>query len=336
MDRRHSIQTKAHSTFKVGGDAHSLVRVVDVKDIALAYRVARAEGLSVVPIGAGSNMLMPDGNLNAMLIQSADEHISFVVKKQTVHITVGAGVVWDDLVALAVSRGWWGIENLSGIPGTVGGAVVANIGAYGAVLSDVVDSVSVYDTVEQKAVTISRARADFGYRTSIFKKSHGRYFVMRATLVLSLHATPRIGYKDLDEHFKHVGSTTIAEIRNAVLSIRARKFPSLDAYGTAGSFFLNPVVERDVAELLQSRYALMPLFDLPEGGTKVPLAWILEHVVQVHGMRVGGAFVWPEHSLVIATDNTATSNDVKMLAQKIVQRVYDVVQIKISPEVHII
>ena len=159
---------------------------------------------------------------------------------------------------------------------------------------------------------------------------------MRVTLLLSLHATPRIGYKDLDEYFKHVGSTTIAEIRNAVLHIRARKFPPLDTYGTAGSFFLNPVVTRDVAEELQSRYAAMPLFDLPEGGTKVPLAWLLEHVVKVHGMRIGGAFVWPQQSLVIVTDNTATSADVRMLAQKIVQRVYDVVQIKISPEVHII
>ena len=235
----------------------------------------------------------------------------------------------------SVGKYFWGIEILSGIPGTWGGAVLQNIGAYGAVLSGAMQSVDVYDMQESEERTWTASECSFGYRTSVFKKSPGRYVVLRVRLALSATPRPNVSYHDLAVRFAGGSPSTPAELREAVLDIRRGKFPDLVEYGTAGSFFLNPVLDAVAARAVAERFPGMPLFPLPEGGVKVPIAWLLDYrhgVLDMRDMRVGGAFVWPAQPLVIATERGATASDVETLAQSVAARVREVTGIHLEPE----
>jgi UDP-N-acetylmuramate dehydrogenase len=250
-------------------------------------------------------------------------------------VSVSAGAIWDDVVAYAVEREWWGIENLSAIPGTMGGAVVQNIGAYGAVLSDTIADVTAYDTHEKNTVTFTRAQCAFGYRDSLFKRSSDQYIVLRATLSLSTTPTPVLTYKDLHATFAGSSNVMLVDIRNAICDIRSRKFPPLTEYGTAGSFFLNPIGDSETAALLMRTYQDMPVFELPEGGIKIPLGWFFEHVLKLKGYTEGPVEAWREQALVLVAHSGATATEVKNFAQKIIARAQTELKIKITPEVRI-
>jgi UDP-N-acetylmuramate dehydrogenase len=240
------------------------------------------------------------------------------------------------VVAHAVSRGLWGIENLASIPGTVGAAVVQNIGAYGAVIGDSLRSVEVYDIETNAFRTFSNAECALGYRTSIFKMNPDRYVISSVTLALSESGEPDLSYRDLTVYFeKKPIVPTLARVRDAVAEIRAGKFPPLLEYGTAGSFFLNPIFTEDSVKVIRAKYPMMPVYVLPEGGIKVPLAWIFDQVLHAKGRREGGAFIWDKQPLVIASENAASTHDVIELAKSVVKDFFLETGIKITPEVRI-
>ncbi|MEK9177340.1 MAG: hypothetical protein AAB923_03520, partial [Patescibacteria group bacterium] len=223
------------------------------------------------------------------------------------------------------------------IPGTVGAAPVQNIGAYGAALEETIVSANAFDIESGRVVTLPREKCSFGYRTSVFKEKRDRYFITAVTFRLAATPAPRLSYKDIAAHF--TGSEeepTLSNIRRAVLAIREKKFPPLKEYGTAGSFFLNPVVPAEEAKRIQSRFAGMPLFPMPEGGVKVPLAWILDRVLKLKGLRVGRAFLWDAQPLVIAADVGGTMLDVEGLAELVREKVKTETGIEIVPEVRIL
>lgn len=333
MHTNHNVPFSTLTTLKVGGTAKT-VHYLDSIEECIEELAQQHEECFV--IGDGSNILAPDDVYTGAVYIPRFENITVEESADTVFVTAEAGASWDALAQFAVEHNWWGIENLSGIPGTVGGAVVQNIGAYGAVLSHTLTSVTAYDTHLKKTFTILNDACMFGYRTSMFKRQLPRYVILSATFSLTKKPTPQLSYKDLVSHFDININPALSEVREAVLAIRKKKFPSLEEYGTAGSFFLNPVVSQEVATDFQGKYPDMPTFALPEGGVKVPLAWILDHVVNAKGMRVGGAFVWPEQALVIATEAGATSNDVRALQKHIVKKVFEKTNITIIPEVCII
>ncbi|MBI3573422.1 FAD-binding protein [Candidatus Kaiserbacteria bacterium] len=243
-----------------------------------------------------------------------------------------AGLLWDKFVHETVSYGSWGIENLSGIPGTVGAAVVQNIGAYGAALSDTVHSVEAYDMQTGAFRHFTPEECAFGYRTSIFKKEPDRYFITEVAFHLSHTPIPNLSYRDLKNRFGSA-ALSLQGIRDAVIEIRKGKFPRLSEYGTAGSFFLNPIISADDKDGLAARYPEMPLFILPEGGVKIPLAWIFDHVLSLKGMRDGKAFVWDKQALVIATEPDATAEEVHALASTIARMTKEKTGLTITPEV---
>ena len=317
------------TTFKVGGPIARLVHCATADEfVATVADLARVNQKFVI-IGGGSNILGSDEGYDGTLVTPTFSNVVYQDQGDEVIVAADAGAYWDTLVADTVARGLWGLENLSGIPGTVGGAAVQNIGAYGAVLSSMVVSIDVFDIRNGKEVTLSVAECAYGYRTSVFKQTGG-YAVVRVRLRLSRTARPNLGYKDLAAL---PNGTSLTDIRDAVLAIRAHKFPNLAEWGTAGSFFLNPIVSADAAQAAQIRFPGMPVFVLPEGGVKVPLAWILDHVIEAKGMHEGGAHVWEAQPLVIATAPGATARDVRTLAEKISLRVKEETNFVITPEV---
>jgi UDP-N-acetylmuramate dehydrogenase len=338
MTVEENVSLSRLTTLRVGGSARYLLAELDADEVGEAVQFARERGLPLIPLGAGSNVLAPDEGIDAVFVRFGSHAIRHLESVgDSVTVSVDAGCLWDAFVERAVQEGWWGIENLTSIPGTVGAAVVQNIGAYGAALEETVLSVEAFDTKTGARVSLSNSECSFGYRTSVFKAERDRYLITAVTFRLGAIATPRLSYKDVSAHFASSGEEpTLLNIRRIVARIREGKFPPLAEYGTAGSFFLNPVVSADDASAIQSRFPGMPLFPMPEGGVKVPLAWILDRALALKGLRVGGAFLWEAQPLVIAADAGARSSDVIALADMVREKVKTQTGIVIFPEVRIL
>ena len=303
MQIEENVLLSSLTTFKTGGPARFVITASNSKEVSESFQFAKEKGLYVIPLGGGSNMLAKDEGVDAVFLKYADTTIDATDGI----ITAGAGAVWDDVASIAAERGWWGVENLARIPGTVGGAVLQNIGAYGAALGDTLVSVEAYDSESGTVRTFLREECALGYRTSLFKQSLDRYYILQATLKLSKAAIPNVGYKDLAARF--AGTTpALPDVRAAVAEIRSHKFPNLTEYGCAGSFFLNPIMDEMNAARVQERYPSMPLFSLPEGGVKVPLGWFLDHQLRLRGVRDGNVEAWRDQALVLVAHTGASSS----------------------------
>ncbi|MBP9711296.1 MAG: UDP-N-acetylmuramate dehydrogenase [Candidatus Pacebacteria bacterium] len=320
------------TTFQIGGPARFFARVQSVDELKEAFTFAKEKNLKVFILGGGSNVLVDDAGFDGLVVKVE----LMGVEEGCTALVAAAGENWDALVAHAVDKNAWGIENLSGIPGTVGGAVVQNIGAYGQALSQTLAWVEVFDTQTSSVERLAKEKLNFGYRGSLFKQEEGRYVVLKAAFDLSPTPAPSVTYKDLAARF--AGQTpSILDIRHAVLEIRANKFPDLLMEGTAGSFFKNPIVKEEEAKKLQETYPDLPTFAMPEtSGVKVPLAWLFDHALNLRGTNVGGARLFEKQLLVIAAAKKTSSHDVRALAEKVSAEIKNKCNITIEPEVKII
>jgi UDP-N-acetylmuramate dehydrogenase len=333
MRIEEGISLAQFTTFRIGGPARYFARAQDIKEVCAGLAFAKEKNLKTLILGGGSNVLISDAGFDGLVIKIEIRGI----KKEDATVIVGAGESWDALVEFAINQNLWGIENLSGIPGTVGGAVAGNIGAYGQALSQTLLWAEVFDTDTGEIKHLSNTECRFGYRESIFTQAAGRYVILRAAFELSSAAKPELSYKDLKEVFGDGAEPSLEAIREQVLAIRARKFPDLAVEGTAGSFFKNPIVPEGEAKQLQERYPEMPIFPMPEtSGYKIPLGWLLDHVLTMRGTAVGGARMYEKQVLVIAAARGTTASDVVTLANEISKKVLDTFAISLQPEVKII
>jgi len=329
---QENIPLASLTTFKIGGPARYFKKVQSVEELKEALSFAKEKNLNIFILGGGSNILVSDDGFDGLVIKI---EIRGVEEKDGV-LSAGAGESWDALVEHAIQKNLWGIENLSGIPGTVGGAVVQNIGAYGQALSQTLERVEVWDVQEGKEWRLTQGEYQSGYRDSIFKREPGRFVVLRVALKLVEAGHPEVSYKDLAARFKD-RNPSLQEIRSAVLEIRAGKFPDLSVEGSAGSFFKNPVLAEAEAKKLQTRYPELPLFPLPETtDVKVPLAWFLDYrhnVLDMRDVAVGGARLYEKQFLVLVAKRHTSAQDVQALAALVQKRVHDTLSIDIEPEV---
>ncbi len=324
------------TTFGIGGNARFFVHVESLDALREAVAFAKEKNLKTFILGGGSNVLIDDKGFDGLVIKIEMRGIELKPRGDKVELSAQAGESWDVLVARAVEEHLWGLENLSGIPGTVGGAIVQNVGAYGAAVSQTLSSVEVFDTENGEVKILLPTECALGYRDSLFKHDDGQHVILRAVFLLSSTPAPEILYRDLANRFANT-TPTLEAIRAVVLEIRRGKFPDLTVEGTAGSFFKNPIVSQDEAKILLARYPDMPLFPMPEtAGTKVPLGWILDHILNVRGMRQGRARLFERQALVIVADKKASSKDVQSLAEIVQSRMKNECGIDIEPEVRII
>ncbi len=333
MELEEHVPLAPLTTFYIGGDARFLVRARSVEDIIEALVYAKKNNLRVLILGGGSNVLIDDNGFDGLVIQNQIQGIDTKKEEESVVLTAGAGESWDALVAFAVERGLWGIENLSGIPGTVGAAPIQNIGAYGTELKDTLLWVDAIERETGKTVRLMNSECCFGYRSSIFKSHPERYVVTRAAIHIQERGVANISYKDLAVVFGD-SAPTLPATRQAVLDIRARKFPNLEVEGTAGSFFLNPVVSLEKGQDLARQFPDLPQYSA-DGGFKLSLAWLLDHVLALKGTHIGGARLYENQPLVIVAARGTSSSDVRALAQEVQRQVKEKVGIEIEPEVKI-
>ncbi|MFA6463625.1 MAG: UDP-N-acetylmuramate dehydrogenase [Candidatus Paceibacterota bacterium] len=337
-----------HTTFKAGGQALFFVEVFSTEELVSAVAYADKKNLEIVALGGGSNTLFKDGLHNKIVIKISIKGIEETDVGDNVELKVGAGVPWDSLVSFSTKKGLWGLENLSSIPGLVGGACVQNIGAYGAELKDTIKEVFVYDFQNKDFKKIPKEECEYGYRESIFthrpsleSSEHGgqenkkRYLIVQATFLLKKIPDPKVGYKDLRNFFGEKIPQTSEEVREAIISIREKKFPDLKKYGTAGSFFKNPVVDMDTYERLQKEYPEMPAHAY-DSKMKLSTAWILDRVLNLKGYTEGSVSLWIDQPLVLVNSGSKKAEDIILFYKKIKKMVFEKTGIELEEEVVII
>jgi UDP-N-acetylmuramate dehydrogenase len=248
-----------------------------------------------------------------------------------VEVEAGAGEDWHGLVLWTLEQGLSGLENLSLIPGSVGAAPIQNIGAYGVELASVLVAVTAWDWQTGRWVTLTREECQLGYRDSRFRSSDaGRYLITSIRLSLSRSFEPRIDYPGLAEELDGTRPTA-RTVSEAVVRLRRRKLPDPAAVGNAGSFFKNPLIDRDEAEQLRFRHEALPAWPLGNGKVKLSAAWMIE-ACGLKGRREGGARVSEQHALVLVNEGGASGHDVSALAVEVQKAVYEAFGVRLEPE----
>jgi len=337
LNLKHSVPLASHTTLGVGGVAKLFVEVGSNEEVERAIALAKTQGESWVVIGGGSNILVSDAGYDGLVIKMSIEGITLVSKDDvSVLVSVGAGVNFDTFVEYTVAQGWWGLENLSSIPGTVGATPVQNVGAYGAEISQTLVSVEVYDTLNDAVVTLSKEECTFGYRTSLFKVVPGRYIILSANFSLSLIPSPQCTYADLAKRFAGEETPSIQAIRQAVQEIRSQKFPDWTVVGTAGSFFKNPIVHKEEADAVLEKYPDLPHYAEGQDMVKFPLGYILDKVCGLKGYKKDKVRLYERQALVVVVERGATASEVEDFAKEVTQKVFAKTGIKIEKEVTLI
>jgi UDP-N-acetylmuramate dehydrogenase len=330
-----SVSLVTHTTFKTGGVAEYYATATSISQLTSLLATAAMHQQPVTILGGGSNVLVDDAGIPGCVIEIAiTGWDSQDVGDGTVVVVVGAGVGWDEFVAATVAAGWWGLENLSHIPGRVGATPIQNVGAYGVEVADCITAVTAINQHTGERRTFRAHECAFGYRDSFFKTPDGRQWVIIAvTFTLTTSPTPILHYRDLAERFTTASAPTQTEIREAIIAIRAKKFPDWQQVGTAGSFFKNPTITVDHFNALQARYPELPGYSQPDGQVKVPLGWILEHVCHLRGHQAGAVASYEGQALVLVNTGGATSAEVTAFASSVAAAVLEATNITISWEV---
>ena len=328
-----------YTSLRVGGEATRFVEVSTEEEIISAIEAAGDSPILI--IGGGTNILVADSGFAGTVIRlSNNKTESEIDACSGATLTIGAGSDWDRFVASTISRGFAGLETLSGIPGTVGAAPIQNIGAYGHEASEFITQVRTYDR-EQKAIkTFTNSECEFEYRNSIFKKNPGRYVVISVQFQLRIgqESTP-ITYLELAKKLgiNQGDKALVTDTRSAVIELRRSKGMILDRNDrdswSAGSFFTNPIVTVEVAASLPES---APRWPTSNGLVKVSAAWLIENSGINKGDASGGARISSKHVLALTNAGNATAEDLCTLARQVQQSVLKKFAIELTPEVNLV
>jgi UDP-N-acetylmuramate dehydrogenase len=335
---RENVALAPLTTFRVGGPARYFKEVHTEDELIHTVHWANEKQLPVFVLGGGSNLLVADTGFSGLVVKIGIAGIEWDSNNDRTVVRVGAGEEWDGLVAACVERDLAGMECLSGIPGSVGGTPVQNVGAYGQEVSEVLVSVRAYDRRTDRIIELSREECGFTYRTSIFNTTaKDRYIVLQVTYSLVHHGPPSIRYSDVQRTFDGKPAPTLAQVRAAVRRIRSEKAMLLvegdPDCRSAGSFFKNPIVTEEQFKEIQVRTAVaLPRYPAPPGKVKLAAAWLIEHAGFSKGYSSGSAGLSTKHTLALVNKGNATAADILKLAREIRSRVYGQFGVQLIPE----
>lgn len=329
---------KPYHTFGMEVTAYRLVEYETIEELRNLLHRIRTEwaGKPWLHIGGGSNLLFIGNFFPGVVLHSSLLGLEVIQEdEQEILLRVGAGMVWDDLVAYCVERGWGGMENLSAIPGEVGASAVQNIGAYGREVKDLIVSVDTLAVATGECCCFSCEDCEYGYRDSIFKNQlRGQHIVTHVTYRLQKNPTFYLDYGNIRSVLGD-RPVSLESVRKAVISIRQTKLPDPAEYGNAGSFFVNPVVKREVFERIYSEHPTMPYYEVDELYVKIPAGWLIEQSGW-KGRSLGRAAVHDKQALVLINQGDATGGEVMTLAKAIQREIRERFGIEIRPEVNVV
>jgi len=330
------------TTFKIGGPARYFVEATTTAEVQQAVALARQRQWKLFVLGGGSNLVISDDGWPGLVVKIGILGINHVHGRDHVTFEAGAGEEWDSFVAFVVGHNIGGIECLSGIPGSVGGTPVQNVGAYGQEVADVIESVQALDLKSGEISELWKEDCQFRYRSSIFNTSErGRYVILQVNFALKHRIAPHLEYADLKKHFSGWTSVpTLAQTREAVRQIRAAKgmliTPGDEDSQSAGSFFKNPVLSADEHARLEAKAQAqglnLPSYPALETQKKISAAWLVEHSGFRKGYTQGRIGLSSKHALAIVNRGGATAADVIALKDQIQSRVEQAWGVRLEPE----
>ena len=326
-----------YNTFGISARCRRFIEFSSVDELQTIVRSLSETEAPLLLLGGGSNLLLTR-DYDGIVLHSAIRGIEKTDFDGGVLLRVGSGEVWDELVALCVANGWYGAENLSLIPGEVGASAVQNIGAYGAEVKDIIHKVEAVDLHTAKPVSFCAAECEYSYRQSRFKRDwRNRYVITHVTYRLSTTFTPHLDYGNIRAELgrKGICVPTAAELRDIIIGIRNAKLPDTSVEGNAGSFFMNPVVTRDVYEHLAALYPDMPHYTVDDAHEKIPAGWLIEQCGW-KGRSLGRAAVHSRQALVLVNKGGATGSEIVALCEAVRHDVKAKFGIDIIPEVNIV
>lgn len=304
--------------------------------------------LDFVSLGLGANTLFCGDYSGAVLhscidsierIDGSCDFASLSGEESYSLLRVGSGVLWDQLVSYSLSQGLYGLETLSGIPSSVGAAVVQNIGAYGSEVGQFVYEVEFFDFATKQSRTLAGSGCQFGYRSSCFKQAElSEAVITYVTFKLPRHYVPNLTYQALREQFEEGEIPSAEAVREKVLAIRATKLPPVEELPNAGSFFKNPLVSESQLRELQSRFPSMPFWANETGGSdfwKIPAAWLIEQV-GYKGKRSGNVGCYERQPLVVVNYGVSSGREIVDFAEEVQRAVASCFDILLEPEVRYI
>ena len=329
------------TTLKVGGPAQKIVHAHTEDELVEFVKAADKAGEQVLILGGGSNLLISDAGFAGTVIrvESKGNALDYDACSGGM-IEVSAGEDWDKFVALTIEKGFADLESLSGIPGTIGGAPIQNIGAYGHEVSETIARVKAYDRTKGEITTFTNEQCRFSYRNSVFKAEAGRYVILNVTFQLRKgEQSLPITYAELAKFLSiNIGDRApVVEVRKAVLQLRGRKGMLIDAgdvnSNSAGSFFVNPILNKEIADKLPVEAPRWPQTD---GRVKTSAAWLMEHAGVNKGEKLAGAQISNKHVLALTNSGDATAGDIVELAKMARAKVFEKFGVKLEAEVQLV
>jgi UDP-N-acetylmuramate dehydrogenase len=331
------------TTFQIGGPARWFAEAASEDDIVAGIAFAAERHLPLFVLGGGSNLLVSDAGFPGLVLRIALKGIRSIQENGLAIVSSAAGEDWDDLVAYTVGTGYAGVECLSGIPGTVGGTPVQNVGAYGQEVSQTVVRVRAFDRTAGSFVDLSSAACGFSYRRSIFNTTQKeRYIVSRVDYALHENGPANFVYADLARYFSahNQALPTLAEVREAVRTIRAQKgMLLLDGNAdcrSAGSFFKNPIVPASVLDSLAEELSVekqsIPAYPALHGEVKLSAAWLIERAGFQKGYVLGNAGISSRHTLALINRGGAKAAEIIALRDQVTDVVASRFGVRLEPE----
>jgi len=310
---------------RLGGTTRYLAKIKSLNDCVQALKYAATRGLPVYVLGGGSNVIGRDEGFEGVVLLNKLRGLEVIAESENeIVIRAASGEEMDALADLTVKRGWSGLEALSAIPGTVGGAVMQNAGAYGQEIADVLESVEVLGVVSHRVEVLRRSQLDLSYRRSIFNSAaKGHYFILSATVRLNKHEIEDELFSSLESYLNehHIPERHPLTIRNAVIAIRAQKLPDPMIEASCGSFFKNLTIREDECETIQKAYPGIPIF--PSGNSwRVSSGWLIEQCgfkgQLLHGMRVSN-----QSALILINESARSYRDLAAARAEIMAAVQE-------------
>ena len=323
-----NILLKDFTTFRIGGEAKYFCVVKNLIELKEAITFSKEKKIPFFVLGGGSNLLISDEGYSGLVIKN--EILGKKIEENKMVVCSGESL--DKIIEFCLEKDFFGLENLSGIPGTVGGATVQNAGAYGVEIKDYLYSVTGVDTSSGEVFTYSNSNCHFSYRDSVFKENKN-LIIAEISFKLNQEFIPQLEYAGLKNLLANNETVGAREIREAVLKIRMEKLPDWHKLGTAGSFFKNPIVSDGEFEKLKERFPKMSVFLEPEGKVKIPLAWVLDNVCNLKGYKEGNVGLYEKQPLILVNYGGATEKEISNFIEIIKKIVKEKTGLEIDAEV---
>lgn len=324
---------KNYNSFRVNHKANFFLKIENDKSLIDFLSDKKFKNEKKLIIGGGSNILFTK-DYEGVILYSCIKGIHILEENDNhIKLKVGSGENWDDFVKFCVNKNWYGIENLSLIPGSVGAAPIQNIGAYGVEIKDYIYDVNGIDLKNNLKKTYTNKSCDFEYRDSIFKRElKNNFFVTEVTFILNKNKKFTLDYSEL----KNINgqNLTIQNVRDKIIEIRNSKLPDPKLLANAGSFFKNPIINIKIAKNIKEKYNDFKYYQINESMVKISAAWLIEKSGW-KGHKEKNIGVYNKHALVLVNYSSENGKDIKILSKKIKESVLKKFNVTLEKEVNI-